>query len=100
MVKLIALYRTPADVAAFDKHFHETHLPLARKMPGLRKIELASITGAPMGGSKYHAMSELYFDSFDAMNAANASAEGKAAGKDLMSFAADIVTLFFGEVRE
>jgi uncharacterized protein (TIGR02118 family) len=42
----------------------------------------------------------MYFDSVDAMNAANASAEGRAAAKDLMSFAASVVTLFIGEVKE
>jgi uncharacterized protein (TIGR02118 family) len=53
-----------------------------------------------MGESKFHLMAEMYYDSMDAMNAANASPEGRAAAKDLMSFAADVVTLFFGEVRE
>ena len=100
MVKLIALYRKPADVAAFDDHYHSVHIPLIRKSPGLRKLEITSITGAPIGDTKYHIMAEMYYDSVDAMNAANASPEGRAAGKDLMSFAADVVTLFFGEVRE
>jgi uncharacterized protein (TIGR02118 family) len=45
-------------------------------------------------------MAEMYYDSMDAMNGSNASPEGKAAAKDLMSFAANIVTLFFGEVKE
>ena len=99
MVKLIALYRKPVDVAAFDKHYNETHLPLVRSTPGLRKLEVTSITGAPMGDAKYHVMAELYYDSFDAMNAANASPEGKAVARDAMSFAADVIILFFGEVR-
>lgn len=100
MVKLIALYAKPADTAAFDKHYFEVHLPLAKKTPGLRKIEVTSVTGAPFGETKYHLMAELTYDSFDAMNEANASPEGKAVVRDLMSFAANVVTLFFGEVRE
>jgi uncharacterized protein (TIGR02118 family) len=66
----------------------------------LRKLEVTNVAGAPMGESKFHLMAEMYYDSMDAMNAANASPEGRAAAKDLMSFAADVVTLFFGEVRE
>lgn len=100
MVKLIALYRKPADVQEFDKHYKEIHTQLVLKMPGLRKLEITRITGAPMGDSKYHLMAEMYFDSMDALDAANASPEGKAAARDLMSFAADVVTLFFGEVKE
>ena len=100
MVKLIALYRKSADVEAFDKHYYDVHLPLIRKSPGLRRIEITKITGAPIGETKYHAMAEMYYDSVDAMNAANASVEGRTAAKDLMSFAADVVTLFFGDVNE
>ena len=100
MVKLIALYAKPKDTAAFDAHYENVHLPLIRKIPGLRRLEVARITGAPIGESKYHVMAEMYFDSVDAMNAANASAEGRAAAKDLMSFAASVVTLFIGEVKE
>jgi hypothetical protein len=54
MIKLIALYRTPADAAAFDKHYHEIHTPLVRKYPGLRKLEITRVTGAPIGDAKYH----------------------------------------------
>jgi uncharacterized protein (TIGR02118 family) len=100
MIKLIALYRTPEDVVAFDKHYHEVHIPLVKKTPGLRKLEITKITGAPMGESKYHVMAEMYYDSLDAMNAANASPEGKAVVRDLMSFAANIVTVFYGEVQQ
>ena len=100
MVKLIALYRKPTDIEAFRKHYFEIHVPLAKKMPGLRKIEITDISGAPMGETKFLVMAEMYFDSIDAMNAANASPEGRATVKDLMSFAADVVTLFFGEVKE
>ena len=99
MVKLIALFRKPPDVESFDNHYQNFHLPLTRKIPGLRKLEVTRITGAPIGESAYHVMAELYYDSQEAMNAANASPEGRAAGKDLMSFAAGVVTLFFGEVE-
>ena len=100
MVKIIALYRKPADVELFDKHYYDIHIPLVKKTPGLRKVELTKITGAPIGESKYHVMAEMHYDSIGAMNTGNASPEGKAAARDLMSFAADLVMVFFGEVAE
>ena len=100
MVKIIALYRKPADIESFDKHYFEIHAPLVRKMPGLLKLEVTKVTGAPIGEAPYYLMAEMYFDSVDAMNASNASPEGKAVVKDLMSFAASVITLFFGEVKE
>lgn len=99
MVKLIAIYRKPSDPELFDKHYFTIHIPLIKKTPGLRRVEITKITGAPIGESKYHLMAEMYYDSIDMMNAGNASPEGRAAAKDLMSFAADVVTLFFGEVQ-
>lgn len=98
MIKLVALYRTPDDRAEFDKHYDDVHTPLVRKYPGLRRLEVTRITGAPIGGTKFCRMAEMYFDSKDAMDAALSSPEGKAVARDLMSFAADIVTVFHGEI--
>jgi uncharacterized protein (TIGR02118 family) len=98
MVKLVALYKKPAEVEDFDKHFNEVHLPLIRKFPGLRRLEVTRITGAPIGETKFHAMAEMYFDTREAVDAALASQEGKAVARDLLSFAAPLVTVFIGEV--
>ena len=100
MVKLIALYKKPADVQAFEEHYANLHLPLVEKIPGLRKTELSRISGAPRGEAPYYMMHEMYFDDMDAYNRAMASDENKAAGKDLMSFARDIVTLMIADAYE
>jgi uncharacterized protein (TIGR02118 family) len=97
MTKLVALYRKPSDPAEFDKHFAEVHIPLVRRFPGLRKLEVTRITGAPIGEAKYYQMAEMYFDDKDAMDGALASPEGKAVIKDILSFAADVITVFHGE---
>ncbi|MEK6799564.1 MAG: EthD family reductase [Planctomycetota bacterium] len=98
MVKLVALYKKPVDVAAFEKHYTEIHTPLARKMPGLRRLEVCRFTGSPAGEAKYYLMAEMYFDSKEAMIAALSSPEGKAAGKDVMGFASDVIHMMFAAV--
>jgi len=98
MIKLIALFRKPADTAEFDKHYNEVHTPLVKKYPDMRKLEITRITGAPIGETKYYLVCEMYWDSKDDMDKALASPEGRAVAKDLMSFAADLITVFFGEV--
>lgn len=100
MVKLIALYKHPADPKEFDTHYETIHLPLVRRMPGLRRVEVTRIANPQPGGEKFYLMAEMYFDSRDAMNAAIASREGKAVSKDVVSFARDIVTVMEGEVKE
>jgi uncharacterized protein (TIGR02118 family) len=98
MAKLIALYKHPENKEKFDEHYFNTHAPITAKIPGLREMKVTRITGSPMGGEgKYYLMCEMYYDSHEAMVQALKSDEGKASGKDLMSFAGDLVTLMFGE---
>jgi len=99
VVKLVALYKKPADVEAFEKHYNETHAPLARKMPGLQKLEVSHMTGSPGGEPKFYMMAELYFETKEVMFAALGSNEGKAAAKDVMSFAGDIIHMMFAKVE-
>ena len=98
MVKLVALYKKPADIDAFETHYTQIHAPLARKMPGLRKLEVSHVTGSPGGEPKFYMMAELYFDDKDSMLAALNSEEGKAAAKDVMSFAGDLIHMMFARV--
>ncbi|MCK6458153.1 MAG: EthD family reductase [Phycisphaerae bacterium] len=100
MVKLVALYKKPEDAADFDRQYFETHVPLAMKMPGLVRCEVARVTGSPMGESPFHLIAELYFQDMASLSAAMASAEGKAAAKNLMGFAGKVVSMHFAEVVE
>lgn len=98
--KLIALFTKPDDPEAFDQHYFNTHLPLARKMPGLTRVEVSRLTGNVMGGdAPYYLMTEMFFDSMDAVKAALKSPEGQAAGADVMGFAGKYLTLLTSEVQ-
>lgn len=99
MIKLVALFKNPSDPEVFDQHFQNVHLPLVRSIPGLRNLEILRVKGAPIGESPYHVMAELTFDSRDAMDAAFATHEGRAVARDLVGFAAKVVTVFHGEAE-
>jgi uncharacterized protein (TIGR02118 family) len=71
-----------------------------KKIPGLRKLEVARITGAPIGEAEYYLVAEMYFDNQDAMQKSLSSPEGKATARDLASFAGTTVTMFYAEVQE
>ncbi len=100
MVKLIAVYKKAADPAAFDQHYYGIHAPLAAKLPGLRKMTLNKIVGAPMGEPRYHLVAELWFDDMPALKTALRSPEGAATAKDVMSFAGDLIHMMIAEVEE
>ena len=94
MKKLIALYRKPEDVDAFLKHYRTVHTPLVQKLPGLAALVVNRVEGTPFGGDPaYFMIAEMHFPDQTTFNAAMRSPENRAAGKDLMGFAKDLVTL-------
>ena len=98
MIKLLALYKKPADLDAFMKHYEEVHIPLVKKIPGLAKAVINKAIGAPMGGEPaYFMIAEMHFADKPTFDAAMASPENRAAGKDIMSFAKDLATLMVVE---
>jgi uncharacterized protein (TIGR02118 family) len=100
MAILLALYRTPKDKAAFDRYYHETHVPLAKKIPGLRRYEISDGTVAgPEGPSNVHLVALLHFDSVDAIKAAIGTPDGQAAAGDLSNFADGGVDLMFIDTK-
>ena len=76
MARLLVLYHAPKDGAAFDRYYTSTHIPIAKKIPGLRKYDVST------GG-----VATLYFDSVADIQNAFASPEGQAAAADLANFA-------------
>ena len=99
--KLVTLFARPEDPDAFMRHYHEVHLPLARQIPGLQRLEVARVTGDAMGGeSPTFLVSELYFADDAAFQAAMQSEENRAAGRDLRSFARGLTTFLVCSVEE
>jgi uncharacterized protein (TIGR02118 family) len=43
MAKLIATYQQPKDAAVFDDHYFNTHVRLAKALPGLRSYPAANL---------------------------------------------------------
>src|SRR5437016_6246597 len=63
MAQLLALYNTPADPADFDRYYHETHIPIAKKIPGLRSYRISNGPVQALAGNAPHLVAILDFDS-------------------------------------
>lgn len=103
MARLVAIYKKPADVEAFEKHYFETHIPLAKKMPGFRKYEVSSGPVSTLAGpSDIHLIGTVYFDDVESMQKAFASAEGRACAEDRQIYAPDDtgVQIFVFDTKE
>jgi uncharacterized protein (TIGR02118 family) len=95
-MKLVALYREPVDPSAFGEVYFNTHLPLINTVTGLQKTVVTRFTRILMGEG-FYMMAEMYFADQEALKTAMKSPEMAAAGENLNSFAAGLVTLMFAE---
>jgi uncharacterized protein (TIGR02118 family) len=100
MAMLVVMYGTPKDAAFFDRYYHETHVPLAKKIPGLRKYEISrGPLHTPAGPSPCHLVAILTFDDMSAIQQAFASAEGQAAAQDVAVFASGGAEMLMFDTR-
>ncbi len=99
MVKLTVLYTKPSNPQEFDRYYKEVHTPLASKLPGLKKMEIAKVLGSPFGESDYHLIANLYFDNLDNLKSAMSSDEGKVTAKDLKNFTDSPVQMMICEIN-
>lgn len=103
MAMMVIVYPTPVDVEAFDRHYFEIHVPLAKRLPGLRKYEVSDgPISTPVRASSIHRIGVLHFDDLAALENAFASPEGKAAGADRRIYAPEDsgVEMFIFDTRE
>jgi uncharacterized protein (TIGR02118 family) len=94
MAQILVLYPHPQDAAKFDRYYFDVHVPLANKIPGLRRFEVSrgAISG-PGGPSPFHLVALLEFDSLAAIHKALETPECRAATDDLKNFASEGVQI-------
>ena len=101
MIKLVAMYGKPQDPAHFDRYYREVHVPLAKKIPGLKRFTLHKVLGSPQEGEPpYYCLTEVYWDDLETARKALASPDGKASYNDVPNYATGGVTFVFTEVEE
>ena len=101
MARLVVMYKAPKQAGAFDKHYFETHVPIAKRIPGLRKYEVSQgPVVTPAGPSGFHLIATLHFDDLAAIQRAFASAEGQAAAADVQTFATGGVDMLLFDSRD
>jgi len=101
MARLVVMYKEPKDASVFDKYYFEKHVPMAKKILGIRKYEVSQgPVLTPTGPSGIYLIATLHFDDLAAIQGAFASAEGQAAAADVQTFATGGVDMFLFDSRE
>ncbi|TPN76031.1 EthD family reductase [Mesorhizobium sp. CU2] len=101
--KMLVIYKTPTDPEAFDRHYFEVHIPLAKKLPGLRRYD---VSRRPIikrsAGEMPYLVGTLYFDSLADMQSAFATEIGIACAADrrILAPGDDDFTMLLFEVDE
>ena len=80
--RLLVFWEQPTDPEAFERHYRDVHIPLAREIPGLRSYTITD-NPAPVRGEPYFRIAELRWDTMDGLRAYFASDEGRAVGADV-----------------
>ncbi|MDR3671892.1 MAG: EthD family reductase [Holophaga sp.] len=101
MIRLLILYGHPKDPKAFLDHYYEKHIPIAKKMKGLKKWTVGKAVGMPDGKpSPYFYIADLYAESRAALEAILDSPEGRAAVADVPNFATGGVTFIYTDMED
>ncbi len=84
LARFVVMYDTPSDVEAFERHYNEVHIPLAKQYPGLRRYTLSHEPTAVIGEPCYLVVM-LDWDDMGALEAALGSEVGQRTAEDAQS---------------
>jgi uncharacterized protein (TIGR02118 family) len=83
MTRFLVLYRQPTDVEAFERHYLDVHVPLAKQLPGLRRYAISRNSVVVRGGERYYLVAELDWDDMASLQRDFASTLGRATADDM-----------------
>jgi uncharacterized protein (TIGR02118 family) len=89
MVRFLVVYDRPQDPKEFDRHYREAHIPLTKKLPGLRRYTISRDPTPIRGGEPYYLIAELDWDDMGALERAFQSPDGRATAEDVANLAPD-----------
>ncbi|WP_405138128.1 EthD family reductase [Nocardia sp. NBC_01388] len=90
--RFVIMYDRPSDVEAFERHYSEVHIPLAKQLPGLRRYTV-SRDATPVIGEPYYLVVMLDWDDMEALGAAFGSEVGNRTAEDATTNLARYTTL-------
>ncbi|MET7770615.1 EthD family reductase [Nocardia sp. NPDC005366] len=79
--RFVVMYDTPTDIDAFERHYTDIHIPLAKQYPGLRRYTRSHEPAAVIGEPCYMVVM-LDWDDTAALEAALGSDIGRRTAED------------------
>jgi uncharacterized protein (TIGR02118 family) len=101
--KIVVLYPTPRDAAAFERAYRDEHTPMVtpKAFPGMTRFVASKIVGTPGGGAApYARIAELHFPSLQALQTAAGSEGAKRAVNHAVSISTGGAPVFLVSEEE
>ncbi len=83
MIRFLVLYPQPTDPVAFDRHYFDTHLPLAKQLPGLLSYTVSRTPSQIRGNELYYLVAYLDWEDMATLRENFASPLGQALTEDV-----------------
>ena len=97
MHKLMVVFKSSDDSLTLETQWSTEFVARAERMPGLRRVSVSRIVGGPGESVDLQLVHELYFDDLDSLRTALASDAGQEAGRALMAFSGEHVSIYFAQ---
>jgi len=81
MTPIHVLLSQPTETEPFDRHYRDVHIPMARKLPGLRSYTVTEAV-SPVPREPYYRIAELCWDSMERPPRRLRLPEGRACADD------------------
>ncbi|WP_405135188.1 EthD family reductase [Nocardia sp. NBC_01388] len=82
LARFVVMYDLPVDVEAFERHYWDVHIPLAKQLPGLRRYTVSK-DARPVMGEPYYLVGMLDWDDMAALGVAFESEIGRQCAADV-----------------
>jgi uncharacterized protein (TIGR02118 family) len=83
MVRFLVVYSNPKNPDGFERHYTTAHIPLVKRLPGLRRFTLSQDSRNMRGEEANFLVAELDWDDLDSLRAAFQSPAGQAVFLDV-----------------
>lgn len=94
MARMMVIYQSPTDPQSFDAHYEGVHIPLAKRLPGLRRYDVARRPIVlPAGDPEPYLIATLHFDDL-------AAQEPNAEPREELFLALGHLVFAFGQLDE
>ena len=87
MVRFLAIYDKPDDPDAFDRHYREVHIPLAKQLSRLRRYTVSRNPVPTRDRKAYYLIAELDWDDMTSLRHAFETPAGRATADDVANLA-------------